>query len=133
MHVNLYCDGGNNGKNPSPSVYWSVAREHEGGRIELLTERATTEVYHSNNAAEYLAVIDSLTHVARTDDVTSARIHSDSQLIVNQFNGKFGINDAALRDLCHVAQRNAAFLIESGIKIEIVWVPREENVRRLGH
>lgn len=133
MHVRLYCDGGNLGKNPSVGVYWSVAREHEDGRIELLTERATDMTRSTNNHAEYLALCDALSHAARIEGMKKLSIHSDSQLIVNQFNGRWKIGSDDLRHLCASAQSSATFLIGGGVDLEVVWVRRQENVKRMGH
>lgn len=134
MHAKLYCDGGNLGKNPSPEgVYWSVAREHDDGRIERLTERATSDRYQSNNCAEYLALHDALFHATKIPGVTKLTVHSDSQLIVNQFNGRNKITGEELRTLCKAAQDAATYLINGGVQVEVIWVGRKENVKRLGH
>jgi len=138
MTVKLYVDGGNLGANPSPlGVYWSVGREHADGSVELLTERQESASYTSNNHAEYLALIDALRHattLSGQEAIERVVIHSDSQLIVNQFNGKWTINDPLLRELCTAAHRGAEFLITGlGVDVEVTWVRRAENVKRLGH
>lgn len=132
MHVRLYVDGGNVGPNPSPTVYWSVGREHDGGAIELLTARATSDRHHTNNAAEWLALNDGLSHAARMAGLKHLTIHSDSQLIVNQFNGRFKVSPQ-LQMLCKAAQESAQFLMDGGVRVEVTWVGRKENVKRLGH
>ena len=49
----------------------------------------------SNNEAEYLAIIAALNNVANKD--SQIVLLSDSQLVVNQINHKFGINNEKLR------------------------------------
>lgn len=135
--LKLYIDGGCIGKNPSTvGVYWSVGREHPGGRIELLTARAEDRTRFTNNDAEYLALLDALekaTAITGAEGIRQVRIHCDSELIVNQFNGRYKIGEPRLKLLCQTARSAAEFLHQSGIEVELVWVPRAENVRRLGH
>lgn len=131
--LTLYVDGGNHGKNPSDSVYWSVGRECLDGRIIKLTDRATTDACGTNNCAEYLALLDALQHAANIPGIGKVIVHSDSQLIVHQFNGKWGCYDANLRPLLADARRAAEFLTNGGVEVEVTWVRRAENVKRLGH
>ena len=56
--------------------------------------------YHEgiqNNEAEYLAIITALNNVINKDN--QIVILSDSQLVVNQINHKYGINNENLRKL----------------------------------
>lgn len=134
--VRLYCDGGIIGhSNPGDGVYWSVGQATgEDGRDTEIVEKEGTYNYHTNNEAEYLALNAALQHAAtlagETDHVV---IHSDSQLIVNQFNGRWRCGKAHLRKLLATTRRNAEFLDDLGIKVEVMWVKRDVSMRRLGH
>ena len=135
MTLKLYCDGGLNGKkNPSPEgVYWSVAMEKSNGEVVLLTERAKSFDHFTNNDAEYLALIEALGHAAvMADGHSHVVVHSDSQLIVNQFNGRWKITGDRLKGLCTHAQHCAEFLTKK-LELAVIWVPRSESVRTMGH
>lgn len=134
MTLKLYVDGGVIGKNPSvEGVYWSVGQEMPGGTTVLLKERVESREHSTNNEAEYLALLDALQCAMNAEPGTRVIIHSDSQLIVNQFNGKFTVGQPHLKVLCRAAQDAAEFLRQAGVEVEVVWVPRKENVKRLGH
>lgn len=135
MTVKLFVDGGVIGKNPSTEgVYWSVGQDMPDGTHRVLTDRATSREYFTNNEAEYLALLDALNRAAATAAPGwRVIIHSDSQLIVNQFNGKWGCHEERLRPLLKSAQQAAEWLASQGIEVEVVWVRRKENVKRLGH
>jgi ribonuclease HI len=135
MHVKLFCDGGMNGKvNPCPDgVYYSVGRDLPDGSCQLLTAKEVSTRHYTNNEAEYLALNAALGHAAEMAGVSKVTVHSDSQLIVNQFNGKWNCNEETLRSLMMAARQSAAFLRRGGVEVEVVWVRRQENVKRLGH
>jgi ribonuclease HI len=80
--------------------------------------------YHegiSNNEAEYLAIITALNNNIGKDNFII--VLSDSQLVVNQINHKYGINSENLRALA--AQ---VWVLERKYKkFELAWIPRSEN------
>jgi ribonuclease HI len=80
--------------------------------------------YHegiTNNEAEYLAIITALNGV--TDKDNHIIILSDSQLVVNQINHKYGINNQNLRRLA-----SQVWVLEKKFdKFELHWVRRSEN------
>jgi ribonuclease HI len=80
--------------------------------------------YHegiTNNEAEYLAIITALNGV--TDKDNHIIILSDSQLVVNQINHKYGINNQNLRKLA-----SQVWVLEKKFdKFELHWVRRSEN------
>lgn len=125
--VHLYVDGGVMGsKNPGDGVYWSVAQDLESGHTKILVARHESYEYRTNNEAEYLALIAGLKQASRLDGPVT--IHSDSKLILNQFNGVWKIKMAHLKKLWNRARSEARRL-----DVQVVWAPRKENVRRLGH
>jgi ribonuclease HI len=80
--------------------------------------------YHegiSNNEAEYLAIITALNNNIGKDNFII--VLSDSQLVVNQINHKYGINSENLRTLA--AQ---VWVLERKYeKFELEWIPRSQN------
>lgn len=136
MVISLYVDGGVLGKNPSvEGVYWSVARDCPDGSHKRLVERAQNKTYFTNNDAEYLAVLEALSQVGAIGVKNGDKvvIHSDSQLIVNQVNGKWSVYEERLANLKRLVSQGIEFYTRSGVEVEVTWVRRQENVKRLGH
>jgi ribonuclease HI len=75
----------------------------------------------SNNEAEYLAIISALKNVINRD--RQIVILSDSQLVVNQINHKYGINNENLRKLAS----EVWILGKKFDKLELRWLRRSEN------
>jgi len=75
----------------------------------------------TGNQGEYLALIMAL-HWLRAQDVKSATILSDSQLMVRQFNGEYKAKHPRLVQLLQQARQLA-----NTLNITVKWVPREEN------
>lgn len=132
MDVTLYVDGGTIGQNGrgATGVYYSVGRELGDGSIEPVVHRRTSDAHKTNNEAEWLAVLDALQEAAHIEGMESLTICSDSQLVVNQFKGRWKTKTEKLTALKTLAKVYAERL---GVPVEVVWVPRAENVTRLGH
>ena len=87
----------------------------------------------TNNEAEYYALLKTLALAEeRWADKTTGRvlagigeilIRSDSQLVVNQVNGAWRVEDSKLIELCEDARNS----IEKLGSIKLEWVPREQN------
>jgi ribonuclease HI len=85
----------------------------------------------TNNEAEYYALLKTLALIAdKWTDKTTGKIpisgiliRSDSQLVVNQVNGAWRVEDEKLVDLCSEAQESIMKL--GPVKLE--WVPRDRN------
>lgn len=77
----------------------------------------------TNNVAEYRAVQLGL-RLAREMDVPRVIIHSDSQLVVYQVNGRWAVNNPTLARICAAVRERMA---EPRPLVELVWVPRGEN------
>lgn len=135
--MHLFCDGGVlGGSNPGIGTYWSVGKGVGEGRQETeIVERDESYDYTTNNESEYLALNAALLYAATQHEhgVRRVIIHSDSQLIVNQFSGDWKCGQPHLQKLLELVRRNARFLKMTGITVEVVWVKRSVNVRRLGH
>ncbi|KAI5355346.1 hypothetical protein L3X38_008241 [Prunus dulcis] len=76
----------------------------------------------SNNEAEYEALLAGL-RLARSMNAKQIRIHSDSQLIVNQVTADFAAKDASM----HAYLSTAHQLLRSFQAYEIKQIPRGEN------
>ena len=77
----------------------------------------------TNNVAEYTAM-ETLLARARTLDCARLIIHSDSELIVRQLNGRYKVKDSVLKT--HHA-RTLALLKALPFPFELRHIPREEN------
>lgn len=135
--LKLFCDGGIIGsRNPGDGVYWSVGKAvGEHGNDTEIVEKDGTYDYKTNNEAEYLALNAALLYAAteHSNGIRRVIIHSDSQLIVNQFNDEWKCGQERLQKLLEQVRRNARFLEMAGMTVEVMWVKRTVSVRRLGH
>ncbi len=119
MTLHAFTDGASRG-NPGESGIGLILKDAKG---------ATVASWHgyiglsTNNRAEYAALIALL---ERTKSVACERliIHSDSELMVRQLNGRYKVRDAALRE-CH--RRAAALLAAQPFPALLRHVPRAMN------
>lgn len=122
MKVILHTDGGTWKKNPGKAAYgWVILRRYDGH--ELTSGYGTIGVA-TNNIAEYLGVITGMLACLEMG-YTDVVVRSDSRLVVDQINRKFGSNSENIRPLMDeartIANRFERFVIE--------WVPRKKNAR----
>ena len=111
--VNIYIDGSSRG-NPGPAGIGIYCKE--------LNIRISVPVgQRTNNEAEYLALIGALsvTHGLSQPVV----IHSDSRLVVEQFNGSWKVRKPHLLTLLERAKELA-----TGLDVEVKLIPRDENM-----
>jgi ribonuclease HI len=105
--------------NPGPASYGVVIRRPDGTPLESLGKYIGR---HTNNVAEYYALIAALDYAAATG-VKRLRVYSDSQLIVNQMKGLYKVKHPDLRPLHERAKKQAA-----GLEVfTIQYIPREQN------
>lgn len=83
----------------------------------------------TNNVAEYHALIALLRWLLQADrpENLSVTIRMDSQLVVNQVNGRWAVRSALLFPLFMEACSLIRTLREKH-RVHLIWVPREENV-----
>jgi ribonuclease HI len=105
--------------NPGPASYGLVLRRPDGTPLESLGKYIGR---HTNNVAEYYALIAALDYAA-ANGIRRLRVQSDSQLIVNQMKGLYKVKHPDLRPSHERAKKMAASL-ES---FTIQYVPREQN------
>jgi ribonuclease HI len=116
--LRLFTDGAARG-NPGPSGLGLVIEDSQGLRlwggcryIGLAT----------NNQAEYLALIEGLRTVARWKP-DRLEVYLDSQLVVEQMNGRYKVKNPDLRPL----HQQALALLGDFPEATVAHVPREEN------
>ncbi len=111
----IYIDGASKG-NPGPAGAAFVVVDAEGRVIhqeKFHLSRAT------NNYAEYAALIRALLWARPLEEV---EIRSDSELLVQQMNGRYRVRDATLAKM-----RDTALFLLAGKRWKITHIPREEN------
>jgi acyl dehydratase/ribonuclease HI len=105
--------------NPGPASYGVVLKRPDGSPLESLGKYIGR---HTNNVAEYYALIAALDYAA-AHGIKRLRVQSDSQLIVNQMKGVYKVKHPDLRPLHERARKQAATLEAFAIQ----YVPREQN------
>jgi ribonuclease HI len=91
--------------------------------VRLGTDKQRIQRVHgwTNNEAEYRALLSVLKYLA---DGSRAKIFTDSQLVCQQFNGRWAVNDPKLIPLLSRARD----LIENkSLQVEVAWIPRGQN------
>lgn len=87
--VHIYTDGGARG-NPGPAASAFIAVVGEGKEAKIIRKRAERIGNATNNEAEYKALIIGLMW-ANSREFDMIKIHSDSQLMVNQLKGYYKV------------------------------------------
>ncbi len=114
----VWTDGGSRG-NPGPAAAGYVLRQ-DSALIEavgiFLGEPFT------NNEAEYWALLLAL-HRARQLGYEGVTVHTDSRLLAEQVGGRWNVRTPRLRPFLMLLR-----MLQHGMQIRVVWVPREQNV-----
>ncbi len=116
--VIIHVDGAARG-NPGPAAIGAVIKDQAGhvtGRISRSIGTTT------NNQAEYQAIIAAL-EKAIASGAVNVLVKSDSELVVNQINGRYKIKNTALRPL----YQKLVQLIGQLENFAITSIPREQN------
>ena len=125
MKIIINTDGASRG-NPGKGAIGVVISNSKGEVLKKYAEYLGDRV--TNNEAEYEAVIFSfkkLKLLFGKDKIKTMEIEfrSDSELLVNQMNGKYKISEGRLQELFMTIWN---LRVESG-KISFVHIPREKN------
>lgn len=125
MRLELYFDGSCKnikGQFSKMGVGLSVLENGE----EVYSCGYSPEEYGTSNIAEWYGLISALYYLTTIDTSKYSEIiiHSDSQLIVNLFLGKYKMT--ATHFLIYY---NEAKSLSKNISFELIWVPREQNKR----
>jgi ribonuclease HI len=118
--LHIYVDGAAEPTNPGPSASAWIIMDPTYG--EVLVEKTEFLGRQTNNVAEYMAIIRGM------DECMAycrgkVRVHSDSQLCVNQINGNWRVKTTHLRPLLDEVYRLKDYFKE----VQFVWVPRENE------
>lgn len=122
MNVTIHTDGGSRG-NPGHSGFGVVINADQG----TLYEKGVYLGIKTNNEAEYAALIHGLTWLKDNQDrlsLTKAEILLDSELVVNQLNGRYKVKAPHLFPLY---QQCLALIASLSLPITITHVRREFN------
>lgn len=118
MKLRINIDGACRG-NPGPGSSAAIIRDAEG---KLLKEVARHLGVCTNNQAEFSALEMALSQ-ALAMNATEAEIFSDSQLLVNQYNGIYRVKNPALAEFMREIKIKAAKFR----RVTLTHVPREQN------
>jgi ribonuclease HI len=120
--IRIFTDGGCSG-NPGPMGIGVVVELQKSAPI-IISDYAGEG---TNNQAEYLALLKAL-EVIYHQTLKSTKICSDSNLMVQQVNGKWKCKDNGLIPLCNKAKDKIKWLKNNGFTITLEHIPREINV-----
>lgn len=77
----------------------------------------------TNNEGEYRALIRTLLDLIAMGMTNDMELCLDSELVVNQLNGKYAVREPRLRPYFDEAQRLLSLMGNT----TVVWIPREKN------
>ena len=115
--MRIYCDGASRG-NPGPSAIAYIILSNSG---KVLRKRFKCVGFMTNNQAEYRAVIHALKAACKFTDQQIA-CFTDSELVVNQLNGEYKVNNPKLKTSWQKVQG----LKKSFRKVTFEHRPRED-------
>ncbi len=132
-HYTIVFDGGSRG-NPGQGYGSYALRRNEDGRLRKRRLRLGDQV--TSNQAEYQTLvaaledlIDTIQKAGRSPRDFSVEIRGDSRLVMHQLNGSWKTKSLNLMEL---RDRVEDLMTQMG-SVELVWQPRNESVRILGH
>lgn len=114
----IYTDGASRG-NPGPAAIGAVIKDGQGRVLTRISSRIGKT---TNNQAEYRAIIAALEEAVRLG-ASLVELKSDSELAVEQINGRYRVKNPALRPL-HQRVRELRSLFQS---FAITSIPRRQN------
>ncbi|MCL5795049.1 MAG: ribonuclease HI family protein [Patescibacteria group bacterium] len=120
----IYSDGGSRG-NPGPGGYGFVVKH-----CNKITKRSGFIGICTNNQAEYTGVLKALEYLVNKFSATEKKegieikFFLDSQLIVEQMNGRYKIKNEGLKPLFWQIR---GLIMDLGGKVTFSHVPREQN------
>jgi ribonuclease HI len=128
--MRIFCDGGTT----KDGTYWSVAAESADGHCEVVVDHRRSDRLTTNNEAEYAAVMESFIYIQNNfTSVSPITVYSDSKLVVEQVNDRWKSTEPRMLQLKTIVRSKFKELTNLGYTINLMWCPREENVKRLGH
>ncbi len=119
LRVTVNIDGGARG-NPGPAAAGIVIRSSDNGKV--LHQAGIFLGEMTNNAAEYMALLEALKTAARLG-AEEAEVFSDSELLVRQMTGEYRVREPTLKALFD----QAGELVGMFRRFRISHIRREEN------
>ncbi len=114
----LYTDGAARG-NPGPAGIGSVITTAQGKVVATISEPIGET---TNNYAEYTALVHSLRLISAFN-VDKIRIHSDSELLVQQLKGNYRVKEPSLKSL----HQQVLSMLGRYRDWQITFLPRSSN------
>jgi len=118
-----YFDGACLPQNPGGMATCGVVITTPDGSEVLRDGIIVAEKGGTNNTAEWSGLILALEKLLRLG-ASHAEVVGDSQLVVNQFNGKWAVRAPHLHEYYERARR----LARRFKSLEVKWIPREQNL-----
>lgn len=119
--LHIWSDGGSRG-NPGRAAIGIVIKDDQGQEVWRQGQYLGQPI--SNNQAEYQALYQAL-HQAQQLQATSITCHLDSQLVVEQVNGRYKVKDDGLRQWWQKIQT----ILQTFTYAQVVYVPRAQNAQ----
>ncbi len=119
MTIHAFTDGASRG-NPGESGIGILLKDEKG--------RALTSIFGyigtaTNNVAEYTALATCLRMVSKLK-CTNLVVHSDSELLVRQMQGKYKVKEPKLREFVHQARE---LITQGEFTCRFIHITRERN------
>ena len=106
--------------NPGPAAIGVIIKDAQGRLVASISRRIG---HATNNQAEYRAIIAALER-AISLGVNRVEMHSDSELVVKQINGKYRVKKATLKPLYQKVKQ-----LQSQLQgFSIAHITREQNI-----
>lgn len=118
----LYADGGC-WPNPGPGTFGVVVKR-DGVVVCRLKKRIGPATC---NIAEWRGALAALDYALAAAGRETIELRMDSQLVVHQLNGRWGVKNEGLKPLVAEGHRRLSRLRDGGRDVRIRWVPREQN------
>jgi ribonuclease HI len=120
-------DGACQPVNPGGTATYGVMIKDQAGNI-LVWEHGLVGKGSamSNNLAEYAGVLHILKYLS-TRPPGRATVHGDSNLVINQLNGRWRIRKGLYLTIAVETKALLAYLHDLGWLMNFCWIPREQN------
>lgn len=119
MTIHAFTDGASRG-NPGESGVGVILKDVHGNVLTTVSGYIGTT---TNNEAEYSALIACL-KVAMKTSCRDLIVHSDSELMVRQMQGKYKVKEPRLKDY---VQQVRALMSQASFQFKILHILRERN------
>ncbi len=120
INLSVKTDGGSRG-NPGQAACGAAVWDENG---HLIKEISKSIGIATNNQAEYRALEIVLTWIVEECGQARVKCFLDSQLVVEQLNGRYKLKNAALKPLF---ERIKELINQLGGNVFFTHIPREEN------